>query len=192
MTKLLLDKSLCRIEVCKFKDIRHIFEEFHYKHGNMGGGISVCFKMFLSDELVGGAVLGLPRHQKKYPNAIDIRRMACTDLSPQNSESYFIGQIKKWLRDNTTHESILSYSDMTVGHIGTIYKASGFKESGKTSPSKYVVYGEKTYHPRSLSIDRDYSYKLREAVKTGEAVVKTGLPKIIWVLPIIRKTYKKS
>ena len=157
----------------------------------MGGGISVCFAMYMDGKMVGGSVLGLPRHQKKYPNAIDIRRMACLDSSPQNSESYFIGQIKKWLRDNTEHESILSYSDPTVGHNGTIYKASGFYLAGQTNESKCVEWGDKTYHPRSLSIDRPYSYKLREAVKSGEAVVKTGLKKNIWVLPITRKHYKK-
>ena len=188
--KELLNKDLCLIEVCRFKDIRQIFEEFHYKHGHMGGGISVCFRLLIDNKLSGGAVLGAPRHSKKYPDSIDIRRMACLDNAPQNSESYFIGQIKKWLKANTSYKHILSYSDLTVGHVGTIYKASGFKEVGKTSPSKYVEWLGKIYHPRSLSIDRDYSYRMREAVKTGEAIVKTGLPKIIWMLDINRKEYK--
>ncbi len=187
-----LDKNSCEIKECRFKDIRHIFEEFHYKKGHMGGGISMCFAMYMSGEMVGGAVLGLPRHQSKYPKSIDIRRMACLDSSPKNSESYFIGQIKRWVRDNTDNESILSYSDITVGHFGTIYKASGFYEAGRTAKSKYVIWNGKTYHPRSLSIDRDYSYKLREAVKTGEAEIKTGLPKIIWILPVKRKKYKNQ
>ena len=76
---------------------------------------------------------------------------------------------------------------MTVGHQGTIYKASNFKEVGLTSETKYVEWNGKTYHPRSISIDRDYSYKLREALKTGEAVLKTGLPKRIWMYSITRK-----
>src|SRR3990167_1701677 len=84
-----LDKSTARIEPCKFKDIRHIFQEFHYKKAHMGGGISVCFAMFINNQLVGGSVLGKPRHEKKYQNCIDIRRMALLDSAPQNSESYF-------------------------------------------------------------------------------------------------------
>ena len=188
----LLDKTKCEIKECRFSDIRHLMEVFHYKKGNMGGGISTCFAMYLDGNMVGGSVMGLPRHQKKYPKAIDIRRMVCTDASPKNSESYFIGQIRKWIRNNTDYENILSYSDPTVGHFGTIYKASGFYNAGNTNSSKYVVWRDKTYHPRSLSIDRPYSYKLREAVKTGEAIVKTGLPKIIWILPVNRRTYKKS
>jgi hypothetical protein len=186
-----LNKNTCNIKECKFKDIRHIFEEFHYKKGHMGGGISTCFGMYINNELVGGSVLGKPRHEKKYKNCIDIRRMACLDKSPKNSESYFLGKIIKWVRDNTDYENVLSYSDMTVGHSGTIYKASNFALIGKTTATKYVEWEGKIYHPRSLSIDRDYSYRMRDDVKTGKAVIKTGLPKNIWLYKIIRKQYKK-
>ena len=186
-----LDKHACHIEELRFKNIRHIFEEFHYKKGHMGGGISTCFGLYIDGLLVGGAVLGLPRHRSKYESAIDIRRMACLDNAPKNSESYFIGQIKRWVRDNTKYQSILSYSDATVGHQGTIYKASGFSNIGETAPSKYVLWEGKTYHPRSLSIDRAYSYRMRSDLKNGKAELKTGLPKTIWLLPVRRKTYKK-
>ncbi len=187
-----LDKKLCEIKICKFKDIRHIFEEFHYKKGNMGGGISICFGMFMDGNLVGGSVLGKPRHEKKYKNCIDIRRMACLDSSPCNSESYFLGQIIKYITCNTDYNFVLSYSDMTVGHSGTIYKASNFKEIGFTTPTKFVDWNGKIYHPRSLTIDRDYSYKMREAVKTGEAIIKTGLPKRIWIYEINKKLRNKK
>lgn len=187
----MLLKETARIELCKFRDIRHIFEEFHYKKGHIGGGISVCFMMFIDNKIAGGAVLGKPRHEKKYKNCIDIRRMACLDESPKNSESYFLGRIIKWIRDNTDYENVLSYSDMTVGHTGTIYKASNFKNIGKTSPTKYVEWNGKIYHPRSLSIDRDYSYRMREDVKNGKATIKTGLSKNIWLYTIKRKKYKK-
>jgi len=187
-----LDKKLCEIKICKFKDIRHIFEEFHYKKGNMGGGISICFGMFMDGNLVGGSVLGKPRHEKKYKNCIDIRRMACLDSSPCNSESYFLGQIIKYITCNTDYNFVLSYSDMTVGHNGTIYKASNFEEIGFTTPTKFVDWNGKIYHPRSLTIDRDYSYKMREAVKTGEAIIKTGLPKRIWIYEINKKLRNKK
>ena len=187
-----LDKTKCEIRTCRFADIRHIFEEYHYKKGAMGGGISVCFAMFIDGLLVGGSVMGNPRHEKKYKNCIDIRRMACLDDAPCNSESWFLSQIIKWCASNTDYNYVLSYSDKTVGHSGTIYKAANFKNIGETTPTKYVEWGEKIYHPRSLSIDRPYSYKLREAVKTGEAVVKTGLPKIIWIYEISDKLKRKN
>lgn len=187
-----LDKSRCSIKICKFNDIRHIFEEFHYKKSHMGGGISICFAMFIDDNLVGGSVLGKPRHEKKYSNCIDIRRMALVDSAPCNSESYFLGKIIKWITSNTNYDNVLSYSDMTVGHNGVIYKASNFTEIGVTSPTKYVEWNGKIYHPRSLSIDREYSYKMRDAIKTGDAEIKTGLPKRIWIYKINKKQRSKK
>ena len=182
-----LDKTKCKVYECKFSDVRHIFEGYHYKKGHMGGGISMCFAMVMNGIIVGGAVLGKPRHEKKYKNCIDIRRMACLDNSPKNSESYFLGQIIKWITIYTDYKHVLSYSDTTQGHNGTIYKAANFKNIGLTSATKFVDWNGKIYHPRSITIDRDYSYRMREALKTGEAVLKTGLPKIIWMYDIKRK-----
>jgi len=187
-----LDKRLCKIMICSFSDISHLLKDFHYKKDSIGGGISICFAMFYKDVLSGGAVLGSPRHENKYKNHIDIRRMVCTNDSPFNSESWFLGKILNWAKHNTNYYGVLSYSDLTVGHQGTIYKASNFEYIGETSPTKYIDWLGKIYHPRSLSIDRDYSYKLRDALKNGDAVIKTGLPKKIWVYKINRiKKYPK-
>ena len=157
----------------------------------MGGGISQCFAMLMNNELVGGSVLGKPRHENKYKNFIDIRRMACLDDAPYNSESWFLGSIIKYLITNTNYDNVLSYSDLTQGHIVTIYKATNFVESGQTSPTKYVEWNGKTYHMRSLTIDRPYSYEMRQAVKDGKAVVKTGQPKIIWLYDLTKRRKKR-
>jgi len=187
-----LNKKDCEMQTCNFSDIRHIFEDFHYRKGHMGGGISVCFAMLMNNELVGGSVLGKPRHESKYKNCIDIRRMACLDDAPFNSESWFLGSIIKWLIANTNYDNVLSYSDLTQGHIGTIYKATNFTEAGKTSPTKYVEWRGKVYHMRSLTIDRPYSYEMREDVKKGKAVVKTGEPKIIWLYDLSKRRKKRQ
>ena len=179
------------MQLCNFSDIRHIFEDFHYRKGHMGGGISQCFAMLIRGELVGGSVLGKPRHESKYENCIDIRRMACLDDAPFNSESWFLGRILKYLLANTKYDGVLSYSDLTQGHIGTIYKATNFVESGKTAPTKYVEWNDKVYHMRSLTIDRPYSYEMRKAVLDGSAVVKTGEPKIIWMYDLKGRRKKK-
>ena len=186
-----LDKTKCEVVLCNFSDIREIFQDYHYKKSNMGGGISNCFSLCINGMLMGGSVLGKPRHEKKYKNCIDIRRMACLDSSPYNSESFFLGQIIKWVKYNYDFDKVLSYSDLTVGHIGTIYKASNFNLIGETSPTKYVEWLGKIYHPRSITIDRDYSYRLRDALKNGEAVLKTGLPKKIWMFDLTKMKKKK-
>ncbi len=187
-----LNKKDCEIQFCSFSDIRHIFEDYHYRKGHMGGGISVCFAMLINNELVGGSVLGKPRHEKKYENCIDIRRMACLDEAPYNSESWFLGSIIKYLVSNTEYENVLSYSDLTVGHIGTIYKATNFVEAGKTSPTNYVEWNGKTYHMRSLTIDRPYSYEMRKAVQDGTAIIHKGKPKIIWLYDLKERRERKK
>jgi len=187
-----LRKENYNVLLCNFSDIRHIFKEFHYKKDAMGGGISFCFALMCNNKIVGGAVTGLPRHSKKYNNCIDIRRMACLDDSPKNSESYFLGKIIKFIATNTEFTSVLSYSDKSVGHYGTIYKASNFLNVGLTAKSKHIEWGTKQYHMRSLTIDRPYSYKLREAVESGDAVIINGDKKIIWMYNISIKQKKKK
>ncbi len=177
-----------RVVECKFRDIRHIFEEFHYKGGHMGGGISFCLALVDTNGIiVGGSVIGKPRHEKKYEGSVEIRRMACLDECPKNTESYFLSKIIWYVRKNTEFKSVISYSDMSVGHKGTIYKAANFKMIGKTSASKHVFWKGIRYHPRSLTIERPYSYELRKAIKTGEATIETGEPKNIFIYILSKK-----
>ena len=179
-----------KVKECRFKDIRHIFEQFHYKGGHMGGGITLCLGAYYKSECLAGVVVGKPRHNKKYSDGcecVEIRRMACIDELPKNSESWLLSKTIWWLKNHTTINRVISYSDQSVGHKGTIYKAANFKLIGKTSPSKHVFWKGKRYHPRSLTIDRPYSYKMRAGLKTGETVVTTGAPKLIFEYIIKRK-----
>ncbi len=173
-----------RIEVCQFSDVRKVFETFHYKGGHMGGGISWCFRLHKGGITYGGAVVGKPRHGNKYVGSVEIRRMACTEDAPKNSESYFLSKIIWWIRKNTEIKSVLSYADASVGHKGIIYKAANFKRIGETAPTKHVYWNGVRYHPRSLTIERPYSHKLRAAVKSGEALVTIEKPKSVWIYEI--------
>jgi len=176
---------------CDFSNIRDIFAAHHYKGARIGGGITQCLAMVYENRVAGGMVLGPPRHSKKYPEAIDIRRMACLEDMPCNSESWFLAKGIKWIKQNTQARGVLSYSDLTEGHVGTIYKAANFDLVGTTLPTKWVEWKGEKYHPRSLSIDRSYSYALREAVQNGKAVVKTGKPKCVWFYPLYNRKKKR-
>lgn len=180
-----------RIQLCKFKDIVPIFEAWHYKGKHMGGGVSFHIALCDDDRIVGGAVIGKTRQDKKYSGngakeVMEIRRMALLDECPKNSESYFLSKIIWFLRKNTSIDAVISYADLSVGHTGTIYKAANFKLIGYTAASKHVFWKGVRYHPRSLTIERPYSHVMREAVKTGEATVVTGEPKAIYWYDIKR------
>ncbi|MDA8959082.1 hypothetical protein N9F11_01540 [Akkermansiaceae bacterium] len=177
---------------CDYADIRDIFIAHHYKGARIGGGITQCLAMMYENRVAGGMVLGPPRHSDKYPQSIDIRRMACLEDMPCNSESWFLAKGIKWIKQNTKAHGVLSYSDLTQCHEGTIYKAANFDLVGTTSPTKWVQWKGEQYHPRSLSIDRDYSYKMRAALVTGEAVIHTGKPKKIWFYPLYNRKKRVS
>ncbi len=178
------------VKECTFADMRHILERFHYKSGHMGGGITLCLGAYYGGQILAGVVIGKPRHDKKYSKqmeCVEIRRMACVDALPKNSESWLLAKTIWWLKKNTNVGRVISYSDLSVRHVGTIYKAANFKLIGKTAKSKHVIWQGKRYHMRSLTIDRPYSYRMRAGLKTGETVIKTGEPKLIFEYIIKRR-----
>jgi len=147
----------------------------------MGGGISFCLKAIYNDNVLAGVVVGNPRHRNKYGDkCVEIRRMACVDELPKNSESWLLSKTLWYIKKNTDTTRVISYSDQSVGHKGTIYKAANFKLIGETSPSKHVMWQGRLYHPRSLTIDRPYSYKMRKGLLTGETKIITGETKLIF------------
>ncbi len=176
-----------KIGECTFNEVRSLFERFHYKAGHMGGGITTCLALYMADyslmSAMGGAVLGALRQEQAYKDkgrTIEIRRMACDELAPKNTESYFLSKVIWWIKKNKMADSVISYADQSVGHKGTIYKAANFKLIGESAATMHVFWNGVRYHPRSLSIDRPYSHKLRAAIETGEAKLEKGQPKLIF------------
>jgi len=88
--------------------------------------------------------------------------LVCLDESPKNSESFFISQTIKWLRQNTDYEVIVSFADKHHGHTGVIYRASNFEFLGETGAGRVLMVDGKEYHSRSLSQPiKPYSRRIR-------------------------------
>jgi len=66
----------------------------------------------------------------------EIKRLAMSPKCPRNSESRFIAITIKMLRKLAAVRGIVTYADDGQGHVGTIYKASGFKSIGMTAAKK--------------------------------------------------------
>jgi hypothetical protein len=186
-----LEENKFKVEPIEYERIRYLLEKFHYKGGKIGGGIAHCLALRNGMTIIGGVVVGLPRHERAYNDGgnakvYELRRMVCLDEAPKNTESYFLAKTIWWLRKYTDCTRVLSYADGSVGHKGTIYKAANFKFKGLTSPTKHVYWKGMRYHPRSLTIDRPYSHLLRKAVQSGEAKVTIEEPKSIWIYEIVR------
>ncbi|MHA1476576.1 MAG: Mom family adenine methylcarbamoylation protein [Promethearchaeota archaeon] len=182
-----------KIKEGKFNQFSHLLKKYHYKSSKMGGGISHNLILMRGLEIVGGVVIGKMRHEKNYEtSSIELRRMVLHPSCPKNTASYFLSKVMWWLKKNTDVSIVYSFADATVGHKGTIYKASNFKFIKSTPPTTHVLWKGQRYHPRSLTIDRPYSYAMREAVKTGEAIVEKGKPKKLFAYEIKRKNQFKQ
>ena len=157
-------------------------EKHHYSHNINGVQSYYHFGLFRDGkfglpEMIGAmlyAMPSMPSTAKKYnpinpTKCFELRRLVCIDDTPKNTESYFIGQTFKWLKQNTDIEVIVSFADEEYGHSGIIYKATNFEYCGTTSPSKKLIVDGKEYHSRSLNqSDRPYGRELKRRYDAGD------------------------
>ena len=170
-----------KIRKGEFKDFSNLLAKWHYKSNKIGGGISYHLVLRFEGRVYGGIVIGKMRHEKNYDEkAVELRRMVLHPDCPKNTASYFLSKTIWWLKKNTDISIVYTFADQTVGHSGTCYKAANFEFVKETPPTVHVLWKGKMYHPRSLTIDRPYSYQLREDVKKGIAKVVKGKPKLLY------------
>ena len=196
------------IEPVVKKAVTGFIEKHHYSH--YAGGIQhkQCFALYSPDgmfglpRMIGAAIYGqpaMPDTAKKYHpdeplRCWEMRRLCCIDDTPTNTESFFIGQTIKWIRQNTDVQVIISYSDLNQGHEGTIYKATNFVHLGETSPSKVLMVDGKEYHPRSMNNKhRPYGRELKRRYdnKDENIFYVDKKPKNIFAYYLNKKLKKK-
>jgi hypothetical protein len=62
---------------------------------------------------------------------LELTRLFIHDDHPKNIESFSIGQSFEWIREHRPEvEILLSYSDPSQGHLGTIYQATNWMYQG--------------------------------------------------------------
>jgi hypothetical protein len=187
------------VKLCPREDIENFIEKWHYSHSINGVKTKYCFKLMDGDMLIGAAImakLGMANVWKKYgdneEDVIELRRLCCIDDTPKNTESYFISQMVRWLRANTSIKVILSYADQYHNHTGIIYKASNFEYLGTTNPSKMIEWNGKLWHDKTIRTYyngklKPYAQKLKDALDKGEAKYVEAQYKHIYRYIIVRK-----
>jgi len=173
--------------------IASFIAENHYSGGINGCIADYCFGLFDGDTLIGAAFFGRMAMANQYKRFADsesevteLRRLCCIDDTPRNTESYFIGQMLKWLKRNTELKIVVSYADEEYGHVGTIYKASNFKCLGKRQGARVIVHGDKRYHDKAIRTKykgelKPFAKKLKHALEIGEAYYKKTAGKYCYV-----------
>jgi len=130
-------KRISKLTASKF------YERWHYL-GKSGFISTINYGAYYDGWIVGAISYGAPnatemkgyfdRHNQE--GWWEIKRLAMTDSAPKNCESRFIAVSTRLLRKSAKVIGIVTLADSGVGHVGTIYKASGFTYLGLSAPKK--------------------------------------------------------
>lgn len=183
-----------KVHLVERKVVRDFIETWHYSKNINGLKSTFSFGLYDGDELIGAMMYGKPamnnqsqKYNKENPDKVlELRRLCCIDDTPKNTESYFIGKTLKWLRKNTDYQTIISYSDLSFGHEGTIYKATNFKLVGVSPPGKIIMYNGKRYHDKTIRTKykgklKPFAQRVKDALENGEAYYEKTKGKNIYV-----------
>lgn len=135
----------------------------HYSHG-CHNAPSPCYGLFDDENLIGVLMFATPcsenvrssifgvDHKSKV---IELHRLHILDVTPKNTESWFISRCLKLLKqDRPDIKAIISFSDKTEGHEGCIYKATNFYRIGTTGRAKFYRDNDgRLRHPRQNGIN---------------------------------------
>lgn len=172
------------MRIINSEDTNHFMYKYHYigpiNHSlNIGffhNNIMICCCCFSS----------ISRNETATRLNLDnskIRELSRFAIHPKyqkkNFASWSISKCINYIKNNKKDwEVIVSFSDTTVGHYGTIYKASNFKLDGKTDPSYYYisdtgyVIHKKTLYNRAVKMamtEKEFSEKYKyKKLRTAE------------------------
>lgn len=138
--------------------------EHHYLHRRPPAIISYGLFERASKKLVGVIIYGNPTSPSAVTslfikpeniNVYELNRLWIQDNTPKNSESYFISNTMKLLN----REVILSFSDPSHGHNGTIYQACNFLYLGITKKNKDLKIKNKEHLSSNNANIKEYQEK---------------------------------
>lgn len=154
------------IEICKASECNELMASYHYLRNTGRGGI--CYGAYFNNKMVAACIFSPLARQNII---IDGRKTSqCRELSrfcikpsyqKKNFASWFISRAIKLLPKK--YNTIISYSDSTYNHDGTIYKASNFT-TDKTVPADYHYVSENGWvmHKKTL-YNRACNLKMTES-----------------------------
>lgn len=147
----------------KSSDAKEYIRTNHYSHG-CHNGPSPCYGLFDGEMLIGVLMFATPCSENvrasvfgpKYKdNVTELHRLHILDVTPKNTESWFIMQCLHRLKEDKPQiKAVISFSDSTEGHEGTIYKATNAYRLGHTgSATFYIDQDGRLRHPRQNGVN---------------------------------------
>jgi hypothetical protein len=141
-----------------FKMAKRIVEREHYLH-SMPGGSRIALGVFVGNELLGVMILGAgPSNAHRLvryavmDDCAALTRLWLDDDLPKNSESRVLGVVIRHLKRHTGIKFLVTYSDSSAGHVGTIYQATNWLYTGLSQAAAMLDLGDgKPRHSRSVA-----------------------------------------
>lgn len=142
------------------KEARKYIATFHYS-ATMPDSTRFTYAGFLGDRLCGiicyGMGCGKNQYTSLFPDIknghyLELTRLWCPDDMPKNTESKLISQSLKQLPPEI--EVVISFSDESKSHSGTIYQATNWHYVGVNKGGRMLAKDGIEKHPRLLSIYR--------------------------------------
>lgn len=154
------DYEIKRIPCKQAKE--YIFKN-HYSHG-CHNSPSPCYGLFDGSVLIGVLMFATPCSENvraslfgaEYKSCvIELHRLHILDVTPKNTESWFISRCLKMLQKDKPHiHGVISFSDLTEGHNGVIYQATNAYRCGQTGTATfYMDENGRLRHPRQNGVN---------------------------------------
>jgi hypothetical protein len=156
-----IDFSFNQVTICDppINDLKTLFAKYHYL-ANIGRVGSKRFGAFIDEQLAAGAVFSSPTRQESIKRLglckgelLELSRFCIApQFQKKNFASWFLSRITKIIwRQYPSVKKILSFSDITQGHTGTIYRASNWIYDGIIKPDYwYLGPCNEWYHKKSV------------------------------------------
>lgn len=187
-----------KVEKIPCKTAKDYIIKNHYSHG-CHNGPSPCYGLFDKDELIGVLMFATPCSEnvrasvfgEEYKDSVtELHRLHILDVTPKNTESWFISRCLKMLKqDKPQIKAVISFSDLTEGHSGTIYKATNAYRCGHTGSATFYVDGDgRLRHPRQCGVN--ITKEVAEE-KGWQAVKRGSKNRYIYILGNSKRERKK-
>ena len=125
---------LRRAQPSESREVASWIKERHYLKSTPPGYV-VALEFIEGRERIGAMLIGRPTARSLDADRIlELTRMYFEDAAPTNTESQALSQMRAFVRKwFPAIRLLISYSDPSVGHRGTVYEADGWAPFGKTT-----------------------------------------------------------
>lgn len=148
-------EKFIEIRICEKSEADRIISKHHYS-GKPTKNSFLSLLVYYNGEVNGALQLGYgirPKIKGDY-NPDEVRefdRMWLSDLMPKFSETITLSLLHRFLkRAYPKIKLLISYSDTSVGNMGTIYKAGNYKLIDDIKADFYILSNGERVHPVSM------------------------------------------